>query len=146
MLNSRFDLVGLAREKRLDEAVRRIRRLAELGSAAAQEVPEPQAAPLSPEQTLDAMYECAVEIRMDLIYCPVLSGHLRKRWSNRIGEINLQGETAAAEIHHLRDDLAAYEAACDDTIAVDVADIRRRLWQLRDLCLRHQAMRKSFVG
>jgi hypothetical protein len=145
MSDRSFDLVGLARERRLHAAVRRIKQLAELGSAAAQEVPE-QAHGLSSEQTLDAMYECAVEIRMDLIYCPVLSGHLRKRWSNRLGEINLQGETAAAEIHHLRDDLAAYEAACDDTIAVDLADIRRRLWQLRDLCLRHQAMRKSFVG
>jgi hypothetical protein len=137
------DLVGLACEKRLDEAVRCIQRLAELGSTAAQDVPE-QHTGLSPQQTLDAMYECAVEIRLDLIYCPVLSGHLRKRWANRLGEINLQGETAAAEIHHLRDDLAAYEAACGDTIAVDVADIRRRLWQLRDLCLRQQALRKSF--
>jgi hypothetical protein len=143
MMDAGFDLAGVAHEKRLDEAVQRILRLAEPGGS--DDTPAADhasgSAGLSREQTLDAMYESAADIRLDLIYCPTLSGHLRKRWSNRLGEINLRAASAAAEIHHLRDDLRAYEAYCEESVAVDVAKFGVRLRQLRELCVRHLGFR-----
>jgi len=139
MVDTGFDVAGHAHEQRLDDAVKCIRRLAETDchdDVAAATLESSDSVAPAREQTVSAIYECAADIRLELIYCPTLSGHLRKRWSHRLGDINLRAASAAAEIHNLRDDLAAYEAACDTGLAADVAEIRGRLRQLRELCLR----------
>src|SRR5262245_3180017 len=87
-----------------DETVQRDTRTAELAwlrrptvSPVANAEAEGVIAELSAEQTVDEMYRTAVEVRLDLIYCPTLDGGLRKRWANRLGDINLSAPAAAAE-------------------------------------------------
>jgi hypothetical protein len=100
--------------------------------------PEPPIAELSPEQTLDAMYECAVNIRLELVYSPTISSDFRKRWANRLGDVNLQAAMAATQIQRLSDELEAHESGCDSETGLDVAEIRHRLWRLRELSLHYQ--------
>ena len=75
---------------------------------------------------------------MDLIYCPTLSGDLRKRWANLLGDINLSSTTAAGEIGRLLADLSFYKEGLDGALDLDVLQICDRLWRLRALCERHQ--------
>ena len=105
--------------------------------------PEPVIAELSPAQTLDAMYESAAGIRLELIYSPSIGGELRKRWANRLGDINLLAPTAAAEIQELRNELALYERDWHDSLHLEIAQIRHGLWRLRELCRRHQQFSRS---
>jgi hypothetical protein len=105
--------------------------------------PEPFIADLSPEQTLDAIYECAAAIRLELIYSPSIGGELRKRWANRLGDINLLTPAAAAEIQELRNELARYESDWHDALHLEIAQIRHGLWRLRELCQRHQQLANS---
>jgi hypothetical protein len=107
--------------------------------------PEPLIADLSPAQTLDAMYEGAAGIRLELIYSPSIDGDLRKRWSNRLGDIKLQAPAAAAEIQQLRSELALYESDWHNSLHLEIAQIRHGLWRLRELCLRHQHFSQSAV-
>jgi hypothetical protein len=105
--------------------------------------PEPFIADLSPQQTLDAIYAGAAAIRLDVIYSPSIGGDLRKRWANRLGDINLLTPTAAAEIQALRNELALYESDRHDALHLEIAHIRHGLWRLRELCLRHQQFATS---
>ena len=144
-MDRRFDLIELAREGQLDQAVQRNARAAEeawLRHPALSPVAEGNAAPeittLSAEQTIDEMYRAAVEARLDLIYCPTLSGDLRKRWANRLGDINLSAPAAAAEVGKLLAEISPYKDGLDGELDLDVLQICDRLWRLRALCERHQ--------
>jgi hypothetical protein len=144
-VDRRFDSIELSRERQRDEAVQRTARAAEDAwwrhptiSPIADGNAEPAVSELSAEQTIDAMYRTAVEARMDLIYCPTLSGDLRKRWANLLGDINLSSTTAAGEIGRLLADLSFYKEGLDGALDLDVLQICDRLWRLRALCERHQ--------
>jgi hypothetical protein len=131
-----------------DETVRHIRGSAQTASFGDPSLvppahPEPLIADLSPEQTLAAIYECVAAIRLELIYCPSIGGDLRKRWANRLGDINLLKPAAAAEIQELRNELALYESDWHDALHLEIAHIRHGLWRLRELCVRHQQFAAS---
>ena len=100
-------------------------------------------AKLSPDETLAAMYEAAASIRLDLIYCPTLTGDLRKHWANRLGRVNLMASTAPSDIDALRGEFAPYEADWHDALHRDIAQIRHALWRLRELCRRYQGFLRS---
>jgi hypothetical protein len=143
----RTDSIELAREKQLDEREQRNARAVEeeawlrfpTVSLPADSAPEPLIVELSPEQTIDAIYRTAGEARLNLIFCPTIRGDLRKRWANRLGDINLQSATAAAEIDNgLQEELAICKRGLDDELDLDVMQISDGLWRLRWLCLRHQ--------
>jgi hypothetical protein len=149
-VNRRVDSSEFARTTGGDETVRPIR--GSTGPASLYDPsivplsnPEPLIAELSPEQTLDAIYGGAAAIRLELIYSPSISGDLRKRWANRLGNINLLTPTAAAEIQQLRNELALYESDWHDALHLEIAHVRHGLWRLRELCLRHQAFATSAV-
>jgi hypothetical protein len=140
--------IELARATRGDETVRRIQRPAGTGSLHDPSIvpvsdPEPCIAELSPGQTLDAIYEGAAAIRLELIYSPSIGGDLRKRWANRLGDISLLAPTAAAEIQGLRNELAQHESDWHDSLHLEIAQIRHGLWRLRQLCLRHQELSRQ---
>ena len=150
VVDRRFDSIELARENQRDEAVQRNVRTAEQAwwrhpavSPVADGDAEPAIAELSSEQTIDAMYRTAVEARLDLIYCPTFSGDLRKRWANRLGEINLSSRAAAAEVGRLLAELSVYKEGLDGELDLDVLQICDRLWRLRALCERHQEFVRS---
>src|SRR5215216_7374580 len=139
-MDRRFDVIELAREGQRDRAVQRIARSAEeasyrlpLVAPIADPEPELEIADLSPEATLDAMYQTIGDVRLDLVYCPTISGNFRKRWANRLGEINLRSASAAAEIDRLRNELAIYERDFEDELDLEVAQIDHKLWRLREL-------------
>jgi hypothetical protein len=147
-VNRRVDPSEFAQTTGGDEAVRHIRGPAAAASFCDASIvppsdPEPLIAGLSPEQTLEAIYEGAAAIRLDLIYSPSIGGNLRKRWANRLGDINLLTPTAAAEIQQLRNELALYESDWHDALHLEIAHVRHGLWRLRELCLRHQALANS---
>jgi hypothetical protein len=150
VVDRRFDWIELARGRQREEAVQRIARAAEqawyghpIAPPTADPEPERAISELSAEETLEAMYEGAAAIRLDLVYSPSISGHLRKGWANRLGDINLRAPTAAAEIQLLRNELALYETDWNDELHREIAQIRHGLWRLRELCLRHQQQSRS---
>jgi hypothetical protein len=100
-------------------------------------------AELSADETRDAMYGTAGEIRLDLIYCFKLGGDFRKHWANRLGELNLRSASAAAEIAGLRHELVVYVAGITGGIDRDVMEIDCKLQRLRQLCLHHQRLTQS---
>jgi hypothetical protein len=131
-----------------DETVRHIRGSGKAASLCDPSIvplahPEPVIAELSPEQTLDAIYEGAAAIRLELIYSASVAGDLRKRWANRLGDISLLTPTAAAEIQQLRNEVALYESDWHDALHLEIAHIRHGLWRLRELCVRHQQFATS---
>jgi len=147
-VDRRFDRIELARETQRDDIAQRNARAAKLGwwrhpsvSPVVDEDAEPVIAELSAEQTIDAMYRAAVEARLDLIYCPTLSGDLRKHWANRLGDINLNSAAAAAEVGQLVAEISPYKEGLDGALDLDVLQICDRLWRLRALCERHQELR-----
>ena len=149
-MDRRFDRIELAREMQRDETVQRDTRTAELAwlrhpsvSPVANAEAERVIAELSAEQTVDEMYRTAVETRLDLIYCPTLDGDWRKRWANRLGDINLSAPAAAAEVGRLLAELSVYKEGLDGEIDLDVLQICDRLWRLRALCERHQELRMA---
>jgi hypothetical protein len=105
--------------------------------------PEPLFGDLSPDRTFDAIYATAAGIRLELIYSPVITGELRKRWANRLGGINFLSLGAAAEIQDLRNELALHEPDWHDSLHLEIARIRHGLWRLRELCRRYQALAGS---
>ena len=143
-----FDQSELARETDLYEAIRRMQRAAAAAWACNPIVPalsdsksKPLISELSPEQTLDAMYEECIDVRLELLHCRSIGSDLRSCWANRLGDIDLRAASAPAEIERLRGALAVYETGCDD---LDVVQIRHWLWRLRELCLRHhEFMRRA---
>ena len=144
-MDRRFDSIELFRERQRDEGVQRNSRSAQDGwlrhptLAPVQDGDaEPLISDLSAEQTIDAMYRTAAEARLDLIYCPTVSGDLRKLWANRLGEINLSATAAPAEIGRLLTEIWPYKGGVDGTLDLDVLKICNRLWRLRALCERHQ--------
>ena len=72
------------------------------GALRADAARERAVAELSADETRDAMYGAASDIRLDLIYCFKLGGDFRKHWANRLGELDLRSASAAAEIADLR--------------------------------------------
>jgi hypothetical protein len=140
--------IEFARAMRGGETVWRIQGLAAVVSSRDPSIvppaePEPRIAELSPAQTLDAIYEAAAAIRLELIYSPSIGGDLRKRWASRLGDINLLTPAAAAEIQELRNELALHESDWHDSLHLEIAQIRHGLWRLRELCLRHQALSRQ---
>jgi len=149
-VDRRFDPIELARERQRDQSVQRNARAAEEAwlrhpslSPVADGDGEPEITKLSAEQTIDEMYRAAVEARLDLIYCPTLSGDLRKRWANRLGDINLSAPAAATEIGKLLAEISPYKDGLGGELELDVLQICDRLWRLRALCERHQDFARS---
>jgi hypothetical protein len=149
-VDRRFDRIELARQTQRDEAVQRSTRTAELAwlrqqtvSPVANAEAERVIAELSAEQTVDEMYRTAVEARLDLVYCPTLDGDLRKRWANRLGDINLSAPAAAAEVGKLLAELSVYKEGLDGELDLDLLHICDRLGRLSALCERHQDFARS---
>ena len=145
-----LDPVELARAKRRDGTIQRMRQAAEaawsrrpIRAGAADCDPHSPIAMLSPEQILDAMYQGAVDIRLELIYSPTIAGDLRKRWAGRLGDINLRAPTATTDIRQLHDEIALHATGWDQKLDRDLSQIRHGLWRLRELCARHQAFVRS---
>ena len=93
-------------------------------------------AAMTADETRDAMYEECGGIRLDLIYCGALPGELRKRWANRLGELDLRAPGTPAVIERLHEGLSVF-GSLDASADLELAEIRERLWRLRALCLRH---------
>ena len=145
-----LDPIELPRAKRRDGAIQLMRQAAEaawsrrpIRAPAADCDPDSPIAMLSPEQTLDAMYQGAVDIRLELIYSPTIAGDLRKRWTNRLGDINLRAPTATTDIRQLHDEIALHETGWDQELDCDLSQIRQGLSRLRELCARKQVFAES---
>ena len=145
-----LDPIELARAKQRDGAIQRTRQAAEaawsrcpIRAPAADCDPHSAIATLSPEQVLDAMYQGAVDIRLELIYSPTIAGDLRKRWASLLGDINLRAPTAATDIRQLHDEIALHATGRNQELGRDLMEICCRLQHLRELCARHQAFVES---
>ena len=93
-------------------------------------------AAMTADETRDAMVEECTGIRLDLIYCRALPGELRKRWANRLGDLDLRASNTPAVIERLHEGLTVFGS--DDPVAhLELVEIRARLWRLRALCRRH---------
>jgi hypothetical protein len=143
-MDHHLDTLGVARERRFDEAVRRIQHAAEFGWEHAPDIvagADKPIAEMTVEETRDAMYEECAGIRLDLIFCGALPGELRKRWANRLGTLDLGVPATPQAIEKFCEGLTVFGGDAD----LDLADIRARLWHLRALCLRHQQLRSPAV-
>jgi hypothetical protein len=97
-------------------------------------------AAMTADETRDAMYEECGGIRLDLIYCRALPGELRKRWANRLGDLDLRAATTPVAIERLHEGLGIFTSDGDSHAELDLSEIRTRLWRLRALCMRYQQL------
>jgi hypothetical protein len=137
-VSHRLDPLELVHAQRLDEAVQRLdHAVAEVRRCAGM-APEPVAR--SVDEMVEDIYRTAADIRLDLIYSATIGGELRKRWANRMGEINLRAPTAPAEIKVLLAELALHQTNVNGALDFAVGQITHALKRLRGLCVRYTAM------
>jgi hypothetical protein len=141
-MDHHLETLGMVRERRFDDAVRRIQHAAQFGWDHATDIAEfavvdKPIAEMAAAETRDAMYEECAGIRLDLIYCDALPGGLRKRWANRLGELDLRAPGTPDAIERMHEGLALFGGEAHGR---DLDDIRAHLRRLRALCLHYQKL------
>jgi hypothetical protein len=136
-VNRRFHPLELVHAQQLDEAVQRLDQAVAEARRCADVPPDSDVAakPHSGEQLIEDIYRTAVDIRLDLIYSATISGELRKRWANRMGEINLRSPQAAREIDALLADLAVHQTNPNGALDFAIGQVSQALKRLRTLCV-----------
>jgi hypothetical protein len=137
-VSHRLDPLELVHAQRLDEAVQCLDHAVAEVRRCADMAPEPVAR--SADEMIEDIYHTAADIRLDLIYSATIGGELRKRWSNRMGDINLRAPTAPAEIKALLTELALHQTNVNGALDFAVGQIAHALKRLRGLCVRYTAM------
>jgi hypothetical protein len=136
-VSHRRDPLELVHAQHLDEAVQRLDRAVAEVRRCADVAPEP--ALRSVDEMIEDIYRTAADIRLDLIYSATIGSDLRKRWSNRMGEINLRAPTAPAEIKALLAELALHQTNASGALDFAVGQVTQALRRLRGLCMRYTA-------
>jgi hypothetical protein len=140
-VSHRHDPLELVHAQRLDEAVQRLDQAVAEVRRCADVAPEP--APRSADEMIEDIYRTAADIRLDLIYSATIGSDLRKRWANRMGEINLRAPTAPAEIKALLAELALHQTNVNGALDFAVGQVTQALRRLRGLCMRYTAMTQA---
>ena len=118
--------------RRLDQAVAEARRCTTVPPAW-----QTDGTPRAGERIIEDIYRTAAGIRLDLIYSTAIGGELRKRWANRMGEINLRAPAAVGDINALLAELAAHQTNINGALDFAIGQVARELRRLRALCARH---------
>src|SRR5262245_44690913 len=118
--------------QRLDVAVAEARRCTTVPTAW-----QTEETPRSAEQIIEDIYRTAAGIRLDLIYSTAIGSDLRKRWANRLGEINLRAPAALADIDALCAEIVLHQTDVYGALDFAVGQMARDLRRLRDLCARY---------
>ena len=138
-MSHRLDPLELVHAQRLDEAVQRLDQAVAEVRRCADVAPEPRSA----DEMIEDIYRTAADIRLDLIYSATIGSDLRKRWANRMGEINLRAPTAPAEIKALLAELALHQTNVNGALDFAVGQVTQALRRLRGLCMRYTAMTQA---
>ena len=136
-MTHRRDPLELVHAQRLDDAVQRLDQAVAEVRRCAGAAPEPVGR--SADEMIEDIYRTGADIRLDLIYSATIGSDLRKRWANRMGEINLRAPTAPTEIKALLAELASHQTNVNGALDFAVGQVNQALRRLRGLCMRYTA-------